>query len=188
MGLGKAEKIEDLNDIGKENEENLLKKAEERANLIKKNIIKNFKEIKISEEPKGESKYQFNSQIKAIINNNGKEEEITFNLKQMQNLKDLSSSKMLVNSTPIGMRGKAMDMSPIDEGVLKTLPENATVYDIVYNPLKTELLKMAKKNGYNTITGLDMFVNQGAKAFEIWTGHKAKPEVMKIAVLEAMAE
>ena len=114
--------------------------------------------------------------------------QITFNLKQMQNLKDLSSSKMLVNSTPIGMRGKAMDMSPIDEGVLKTLPENATVYDIVYNPLKTELLKMAKKNGYNTITGLDMFVNQGAKAFEIWTGHKAKPEVMKIAVLEAMAE
>lgn len=42
MGLGKAEKIEDLNDIGKENEENLLKKAEERANLIKKKYNKKF--------------------------------------------------------------------------------------------------------------------------------------------------
>ena len=114
--------------------------------------------------------------------------QITFNLKQMQSLRDLSMSQMLVNSTPIGMRGKAMGTSPIDESVLKTLPKDAAVYDIVYNPLKTELLKQAQNNGYKTITGLDMFVHQGAKAFEIWTGQKAKPEVMKIAVLEALAE
>lgn len=111
-----------------------------------------------------------------------------FDLKQMQSLRDLSDSIMLVNSTPIGMRGKAMGTSPIDEQVLKTLPQDAVVYDIVYNPLKTELLKLAQNNGYKAITGLDMFVHQGAKAFEIWTGKKAKPEVMKIAVLEALAE
>ena len=79
-------------------------------------------------------------------------------------------------------------MKQIDEAVLKTLPKNASVYDIVYNPLKTELLKIAKNNGYNTISGLDMFVHQGAKAFEIWTGLKAKPDVMKMAVLEALAQ
>jgi shikimate dehydrogenase len=114
--------------------------------------------------------------------------EIIFNLKQIQSIKDLSDTSMLINSTPIGMRGKAMGTSPIDESIIKTLPQDATVYDIIYNPLKTELLNLAQKNGYNTISGLDMFVHQGAKAFEIWTGHKAKPEIMKIAVLEALAQ
>lgn len=114
--------------------------------------------------------------------------ETKFNLKQMQSLKDLSGVKMLVNSTPIGMRGKAMGTSPIEETIIKTLPENASVYDIVYNPLKTEFLRLAQKNGYKTISGLDMFVHQGAKAFELWTGQKAKPDVMKIAALEALAQ
>ena len=113
--------------------------------------------------------------------------DVIFNLKQMQSLNDLSESKLLVNSTPIGMKGKAPDISPIEENVIKTLKENAIVYDIVYNPLKTEFIKIAHKNGYRTITGLDMLVYQGAKAFEIWTGQKAKPDVMKIAALEALA-
>ena len=113
--------------------------------------------------------------------------EITFNLKQMQSLRDLSESKMLVNSTPLGMRGKAMGVSPIEEDILKTLPSDAAVYDIVYNPLKTAFIKLAQKNDYRVITGLDMFVYQGAKAFEIWTGKKAKPEVMKMAALEELA-
>lgn len=113
---------------------------------------------------------------------------VKFNLKQIQSLNNLSNISILVNSTPIGMRGKAMGTSPIDESILKTLPENAVVYDIVYNPIKTELLRLAQKNGYRTITGLDMFVHQGAKAFEIWTGKTAKPDVMKIAVLEHLAQ
>ncbi len=111
-----------------------------------------------------------------------------FNLKQMQSVKDLSDVKMLVNSTPIGMRGKAMGFSPIDERPLKTLPEGAIAYDIVYNPVKTRFLQLAQKHGYETISGLDMFVHQGAKAFEIWTGYKAKPEVMKLAALEHLIE
>ena len=112
---------------------------------------------------------------------------IKFNLKQIQSLTDLSETKILVNSTPIGMKGKAAGVSPIDENCIKTLPKDAIVYDIVYNPLKTQFIKLAQKNGYKTITGLDMFVYQGAKAFEIWTGKKAKPEVMKMAALEELA-
>lgn len=114
--------------------------------------------------------------------------DVVFNLKQMQSLSDLSDFKMLVNSTPIGMKGKASGISPVEESIVKTLPENSIVYDIVYNPLKTELLKIAHKYGYKTINGLDMFVHQGAKAFEIWTGQKADTDVMKIAALEAMVE
>ena len=44
------------------------------------------------------------------------------------------------------------------------------------------------KNCYKTITGLDMFVHQGAKAFELWTGQKANPDVMKMAALEELAQ
>ena len=114
--------------------------------------------------------------------------QVKFELYQNQSLKTLKDVMLLVNSTPVGMRGKAMGVAPIEEGVLKTLPKNASVYDIVYNPLKTELLKLAQNNGYKTITGLDMFVHQGAKAFEIWTGQKPKIEVMKMAVLEHLAQ
>lgn len=113
---------------------------------------------------------------------------VNFELRQIQSLRDLSDSKMLVNSTPIGMRGKAMGTSPIEEDILKTLPQDASVYDIVYNPMKTELLKQAQRNGYKTISGVDMFVHQGAKAFEIWTGKKANTDTMKMAVLEALAQ
>lgn len=82
-GLKEKIKImEDLDNIERSLAEELYKKVEERARLIKKDIIKDFEKIKILEEPEGESKYENKSQIKATINNNGKQEEITFNLKQ----------------------------------------------------------------------------------------------------------
>ena len=110
------------------------------------------------------------------------------NCKQIENIKDLSQYKMLVNSTPIGMKSKAMGLSPIDEDVVKTMKQDSIVYDIVYNPLKTELIKYAKKHGIKTIQGLDMLIYQGAKAFEIWTGKKPDVLKMKIAALEAMVD
>ena len=114
--------------------------------------------------------------------------DVTFNLRQLESMDTLEKNVMLVNTTPVGMRGHGMGLSPVDESFVKTLKESAVVYDIVYNPLKTELLSYAQKNGYRLITGLDMFVHQGAKAFEIWTGKKANPDVMKMAVLEALAQ
>ena len=108
--------------------------------------------------------------------------------KQIESLTNLSEYKLLVNTTPIGMRSKAMGISPIDEDVIKTMNKDSTVYDIVYNPLKTELIRLAKKHEINTIKGLDMLIYQGAKAFEIWTGKKPNIASMKIAALEEMAE
>ena len=112
--------------------------------------------------------------------------EVEMNCYQIDNIKNLSDYKMLVNTTPIGMRSKAMGLSPIDEEIVKTLNSDAIVYDLVYNPLKTELIQIAKKNGIRTIHGLDMLIYQGAKAFEIWTVKKPDIQAMKIAALEEM--
>lgn len=114
--------------------------------------------------------------------------QVEINCRTIESLKDLKQYKMLVNTTPIGMRSKAMGISPIDESVIKTMDKSSVIYDIVYNPLKTELIKIAKANGIQTIQGLDMLIYQAAKAFEIWTGKKPDVLKMKIAALEEMVD
>ena len=114
--------------------------------------------------------------------------EVEINCRLIESLKDLSSYKMLINTTPIGMRSKAMGISPVDEDVVKTMNKSSIIYDIVYNPLKTELINIAKRNGIQTIQGLDMLIYQGAKAFEIWMGKKPDVLRMKIAALEEMID
>ncbi len=113
---------------------------------------------------------------------------VKFNLKQVQSLSDLSDIVILVNATPIGMRGKAMDLTPVEPKVLKTMRLGALVYDIIYNPRKTLLLQHAEQAGLETIDGCEMLIYQGAKAFEIWTGQKAPISVMKIALLDNLAK
>ena len=110
--------------------------------------------------------------------------EITFNAYQIDRVRDLSKYNILVNTTPIGMLGKAADMTPVDRSALKTLPNNSTVYDIIYNPKKTILLKDAENLGLRTINGLDMLVYQAVSAQEIWFGKTPSFSDMKIALLE----
>lgn len=109
---------------------------------------------------------------------------ITFTAYQIDAVRDLSKYQILVNTTPIGMLGRSADMTPIEENVLKTLPEGAVVYDVIYNPKKTVLLKNAENLGYNIINGLDMFVYQAIAAQEIWFGQTPDFNAMKIAALE----
>lgn len=110
--------------------------------------------------------------------------DVKINLIQSEMLSSLKSYKMLVNTTPIGMKNYAQSESPLSDEVVETLGENAIIYDVIYNPFKTELIKQAIKFNKRHIGGLDMFVNQGAKAFEIWTGKTPSFEKMKIAALE----
>ncbi|MBR5555794.1 shikimate dehydrogenase [bacterium] len=110
--------------------------------------------------------------------------EITFNVYQIEQVRDLSKYQMLVNTTPIGMQGRSADMTPIEEPVLKTLPEGAVVYDVIYNPKQTILLKLAEKLGYQTINGLDMLIYQAMSAQEIWFNQTPDFNAMKIAALE----
>lgn len=111
---------------------------------------------------------------------------IEFNVYQIENIRNLSEYAMLVNTTPIGMLGKAGDMMPVEISALQTLNQNAIVYDVIYNPKKTVLIKSAEKLGLRTITGLDMLIYQAVAAQEIWFGNTPDFKDMKIAALEAL--
>lgn len=114
--------------------------------------------------------------------------EITINLIQNEFLNTVSIYSIVVNTTPLGMKGKYADVSPLSEKIVKTLPDDGLIYDIVYNPIKTELIKYAEKADKKYIGGLDMLVYQGARAFEIWTGKAPNPDKMKIAALEQLLD
>lgn len=111
---------------------------------------------------------------------------ITFNVFQIQNIRSLKDSAILVNATPIGMKGFMADQMPIEASDLDNLNPDTLVYDIVYNPIKTILIKEAEKRGLQTVTGLDMLIYQAQRAIEIWTGQVPDFNVMKIAGLEAL--
>lgn len=110
--------------------------------------------------------------------------QITFTAYQIDRIKSLEKYDILVNTTPIGMQGKAADLSPIADYLLKTLPGHAVVYDIIYNPKKTILLKQAEQLGLKTINGIDMLVYQAIAAQKIWLGRTPDFNAMKIALLE----
>lgn len=109
---------------------------------------------------------------------------ITFTAYQIDRFKDLSGYDALVNTTPIGMQGHSADMSPIERAELATLPKTALVYDIIYNPKKTLLLKLAEENGLRTVNGSDMLIRQAIAAQQIWLGQTPDFSAMKIAFLE----
>ena len=85
---------------------------------------------------------------------------------------------VLINCTPCGMAGNKQAL-PIDPKELNA----SLVFDMVYNPLETPLLKLAKSRSIPVIGGLEMFVEQGARQFEIWTG-KPAPESEMFRVVE----
>jgi len=114
----------------------------------------------------------------------GRFPNVEFTSYQIEHIRDLSDIQFLVNTTPIGMLGRAADLTPVEERELTTLPEGAVVYDVIYNPKKTVLLKLAQKHGYRTINGVDMFIRQAVAAEQIWTGKTPDFKDMKIAALE----
>lgn len=109
-----------------------------------------------------------------------------FNSYQIDRIRDLSEINILVNATPIGMSGSSVGFSPVEEEELTTLPADAIVYDVIYNPKKTNLIKLAQKHNYKTINGVDMFIHQAVEAEKIWTGHIPDFKDMKIAALEEL--
>ncbi|AKB76530.1 Shikimate 5-dehydrogenase I alpha [Methanosarcina horonobensis HB-1 = JCM 15518] len=94
----------------------------------------------------------------------------------------LRDADVLINTTTLGMH-------PNTDTTIATAEElysDLTVFDIVYNPLETRLLKEAKAAGAKTISGVLMLVYQGAEAFRLWTGVEPPVELMKKTVLEAL--
>lgn len=107
-------------------------------------------------------------------------------LKPYTLLDTLKGNKILVNTTPVGMKNFLEGVSPIEYDAVKTLDDDAFVYDIVYNPVKTRLIKYVQSCEKRYVGGLDMLVYQAEKAFEIWTGHIPDVNAMKIAALESL--
>ena len=99
-------------------------------------------------------------------------------------LSDWQSNRyeIIINTTPVGMYPN-IDATPVPR---KNLTKEMIVMEIVYNPLKTRLLKEAEAKGCRTISGMTMFVFQAALQFELWTGEKAPVNIMRRSVLEAL--
>ena len=87
---------------------------------------------------------------------------------------------LVINTTPLGMRGKAEDDTPYDFSLAaQCAPCGNTAplaYDIVYNPLETRFLREAQAAGRRCISGLEMFFCQGDAQFRLWTGQGLPPE------------
>ena len=96
----------------------------------------------------------------------------------------LGKADILVNATSVGMTPN-IDETPVTSDLLK--PE-LIVFDIVYNPIKTRLLRETEAAGAKTISGIDMLVWQGALAFEKWTGLKAPVELMRKEVVKVLEQ
>ncbi|HTC75696.1 MAG TPA: shikimate dehydrogenase [Edaphobacter sp.] len=94
-----------------------------------------------------------------------------------------TSFDVIINATPIGMAGiKAPQL--LEAKDLNT----KLVFDLVYNPLETPLLRMSRQKGIPIITGIEMFVQQGARQFEIFTGKPAPEEEMLRVVIHALRQ
>lgn len=83
-------------------------------------------------------------------------------------------SDLVFNATPLGSRGLALP-----EALKRVIYGHVTVFDAVYRPMKTELLRLAEEGGSPVIYGYEMLLNQGTRAFEIWTGRPAPRETME---------
>ncbi|MFZ0704414.1 MAG: shikimate dehydrogenase [Candidatus Korobacteraceae bacterium] len=90
------------------------------------------------------------------------------------------SFDVIINATPLGMNGNRQ--SPLEEKELNT----HYVFDLIYTPAETKLVRMAKTKGLHIIPGLEMFVQQGARQFEIWTGKPAPIAEMGYVVSKAL--
>ncbi|MFP3950670.1 MAG: shikimate dehydrogenase [Candidatus Bathyarchaeia archaeon] len=100
-------------------------------------------------------------------------------LSDLKKAESLADVDILINATPVGMP-PYQEETPIDADLLHP---DLLVFDIVYNPVKTRLLKDAVNCGAQVIPGYRMLVYQGVRAFELWTGVKA-PEGLMMRVVE----
>ncbi len=103
---------------------------------------------------------EFNAQAAAVADFNG-------------------NADIVINCTPVGMQGHNEGASPINAAALNNVQ---LVYDLIYNPLETQLLKDAKATGCQTLSGMAMLLGQAAEQFRLWTGEEAPLDVMWQAI------
>ncbi|MGB5925726.1 MAG: shikimate dehydrogenase [Dehalococcoidia bacterium] len=129
----------------------------ERASALTENLVRYVKE--------------------ASPSSRGSEPDITaFQWKNLSSAKTLNNCDLILHCTTIGMKDSPQEgQSPLSREVI---PKNVLVYDVVYNPWLTPLLRLAQKAGANILGGLPMLVYQGAASFKLWTGREAPVDIM----------
>ncbi len=105
----------------------------------------------------------------------------------------LAEADLVVNTTPVGMASAgdpaAADRSPLTAAETARLRPGGVVYDLIYTPRPTPLLRQAGERGCRTIDGLEMLVQQGAASLRLWSGRQDVPVgAMREAALAALAE
>jgi len=96
--------------------------------------------------------------------------------------KSVPQANIIINCTPVGMH-------PDEDATLipaEFFRKGQVVFDVVYTPLETRLLRDAKSRGCSVISGVEMFINQAALQFEQFTGESAPVEVMRQVVMERL--
>ncbi len=88
----------------------------------------------------------------------------------------LAKASIVVNTTPVGMYPNTDNQPPVQWDIL---PRSTVVSDLVYNPLVTSFIAEGARRGYTVVGGEGMLIEQGALAFELWTGCKAPTKIMR---------
>jgi 3-dehydroquinate dehydratase / shikimate dehydrogenase len=96
-----------------------------------------------------------------------------------------NDARIIINTTPIGMRGHSEGSSPVPESALA---DRTIAYDLIYNPLETRFLIDALAAGCQAISGIEMLVAQAAIQFQLWTGERPSIDSMRSAAIEKIAE
>ena len=122
-----------------------------------------------------------------LANKLKKESEIPIFTKKLEETTindEIQRVDLVINATPVGMYPSQQ------ESILSSnmLHQDLIVFDLIYNPIETKLIKDARKVGCKTINGLDMLISQGALAFEWWTDKKPNTNLMKKKVIEFLSE
>jgi len=147
--------------------------------IIVQAALDGFKEINIFSRPGDRF-----DEMKKKIDEINKKVNCKINIEDLNDVNELEkaikSSQLLVNSTSVGMTSEESLIHDIN--LLRT---DLVVYDVIYNPRQTLLLKQAQANGCQTINGLDMLLYQGAEAFHLWTNQKMPVEKVKTIIENA---
>lgn len=97
----------------------------------------------------------------------------------------LPQADLVINTTPLGMSPQ-IAASPLSADLAATLNPQAIAYDLIYTPSPSQFLKQAAQQGLQTIDGLEMLVQQGAAALEIWLGQPAPVDIMRRSLRQAL--
>ncbi len=99
-----------------------------------------------------------------------------------QNLDSVKAMDIIINATSLGMAPR-QDTTPLPKDCIT---KDQIVFDIVYTPYETRLLREATAQGARVIHGSEMLLHQGMAQFKLYTGHDAPEELMRTALLEAL--